>query len=90
MKVIGMVNDVRATKNNHKLFELEIEGLGMLNVLVHNENTSLFEKAEMVVKDEVLGVVGTRKGSLLMASQLINPGIPRIDEKPMDFSTVFI
>ncbi len=89
VKVIGMVNDVRATKNNHKLFELEDE-TGVANVLVHNENTSLFEKAEMVVKDEVLGVVGTRKGSLLMASQLINPGIPRIDEKPMDFSTVFL
>ncbi len=89
VKVIGMVNDVRATKNNHKLFELE-DVTGVANVLVHNENTSLFEKAEMVVKDEVLGVVGTRKGSLLMASQLINPGIPRIDEKPMDFSTVFL
>jgi DNA polymerase II small subunit len=25
-----------------------------------------------------------------MASQLINPGSPRIDEKPMDFSTVFL
>ncbi|MGA2676675.1 MAG: DNA-directed DNA polymerase II small subunit [Methanobacterium sp.] len=89
VKVIGMVNDVRATKNNHKLFELEDE-TGVANVLVHNENTALFEKAERVVKDEVLGVVGTRKGSLLMASQLINPGIPRIDEKPMDFSTVFL
>jgi DNA polymerase II small subunit len=44
----------------------------------------------MVVKDEVLGVVGSRKGSLLIASQLINPGIPRIDEKSMDFSTVFL
>jgi DNA polymerase II small subunit len=89
VKVIGMVNDVRTTKNNHKLFELEDE-TGLANVLVHNENESLFEKAEMVVKDEVLGVVGSRKGSLLIASQLINPGIPRIDEKPMDFSTVFL
>ncbi len=89
VKVIGMVNDVRTTKNNHKLFELEDE-TGLANVLVHNENETLFEKAEMVVKDEVLGVIGSRKGSLLIASQLINPGIPRIDEKPMDFSTVFL
>jgi DNA polymerase II small subunit len=89
VKVIGMVNDVRTTKNNHKLFEIEDE-TGIANVLVHKDNQSLFEKAEMVVKDEVLGVVGSRKGSLLIASQLINPGIPRIDEKSMDFSTVFL
>lgn len=89
VNIIGMVNSVRNTKNNHKLIELEDE-TGSASVLIHNENHSLFEDAEMVVKDEVLGVVGTRKGSLVMASQLINPGIPRIDEKDMDFSIVFL
>ncbi len=89
VSVIGMVNDVRNTKNNHKLIELEDE-TGYVTVLVHNENHALFEAAERVVKDEVLGVVGSQKGSLLMASELINPGVPRIDEKPMDFSTVFL
>lgn len=89
VNVIGMVKDVRNTKNNHKLIEVEDE-TGSAAVLVHNENHSLFEDAERVVKDEVIGVVGTRKGSLVMASQLINPGVPRIDEKSMDFSTVFL
>jgi DNA polymerase II small subunit len=89
VNVIGMVNDVRNTKNNHKLIEVEDE-TGTASVLVHNENHSLFEDAERVVKDEVLGVVGTRKGSLIMASQLINPGTPRIEEKEMDFSMVFL
>ena len=89
VNVIGMVNDVRNTKNNHKLIEVEDE-TGTATVLVHNENHSLFEDAERVVKDEVLGVVGTRKGSLIMASQLINPGTPRIQEKEMDFSMVFL
>lgn len=89
VNIIGMVNDVRTTKNSHKLIEVEDE-TGTATVLVHNENHSLFEEAERVVKDEVLGVVGTRKGSLILASQLINPGIPRIDEKEMDFSMVFL
>lgn len=89
VNIIGMVNDVRNTKNSHKLIEVEDE-TGTASVLVHNENHSLFEDAERVVKDEVLGVVGTRKGSLIMASQLINPGTPRIDEKEMDFSMVFL
>ncbi len=89
VNVIGMVNDVRNTKNNHKLIEVEDE-TGTASVLVHNENHSLFEDAERVVKDEVVGVVGTRKGSLIMASQIINPGVPRVDEKEMDFSMVFL
>ncbi len=89
VKVIGMVNNVRTTKNNHRLFEVEDE-TGTAAVLVHNENHALFEESQRVVKDEVLGVIGSRKGSLLIASQLINPGIPRIEEKKMDFSTVFL
>lgn len=80
VNIIGMVKDVRYTKNNHKLIVVEDE-TGEAMVLVHNENHSLFEDAERVVKDEVLGVVGTRKNSLILASQLINPGIPRIEEK---------
>lgn len=86
---IGIINEVKNTKNNHKIIELEDE-TGTATVLVHNENHALFEIAERMVKDEVVGVVGTRKGSLIMASQLINPGTPRVDEKPMDFSMVFL
>jgi DNA polymerase II small subunit len=75
VSVIGMVNDVRNTKNNHKLIELEDE-TGYVTALVHNENHALFEAADKVVKDEVMGVVGSRKGSLLMATEIINPGVP--------------
>jgi DNA polymerase II small subunit len=89
VKIIGMVNDIRYTKNNHKLIEIEDE-TGSTTVLVHNENHQIFELAERIVKDEVVGVIGSRKGSLIMASDLINPGVPRIEEKRMNFSTVFI
>ena len=51
VKVIGMVNDVRTTKNNHRLFEIEDE-TGTAAVLVHKENHSLFEESERIVKDE--------------------------------------
>lgn len=89
IKIVGMVNDVRYTKNNHKLIELEDE-TGSATVLVHNENHEVFEQAERIVKDEVVGVVGSRKGSLIMASELINPGVPRVDEKKTNFATVFL
>lgn len=89
VNVVGMINDVRYTKNNHKLIEIEDE-TGSATVLVHNENHDLYEQAERMVKDEVIGVVGSRKGSLIMASQLLNPGVPRIDDRITDFSTVFL
>lgn len=89
IKIIGMVNEVSNTKNNHKIIELEDE-TGSINVLIHNENHQLFERSEKIVKDEVIGIIGSKKGSLVIASELVNPGVPRIDEKPMDFSAVFI
>lgn len=89
IKIVGMVNDIRNTKNNHKIIEIEDES-GSATVLIHNENHEVFEQAERIVKDEVVGVVGSRKGSLIMASELINPGLPRIDEKNMNFGTVFL
>ncbi len=89
VKIIGMVNDIINTKNNHKIIELEDE-TGTVNVLIHNENHKLFEMAELIVKDEVIGVTGSKKGKFVIASDLIHPGVPRIDEKPMDFSAVFI
>jgi DNA polymerase II small subunit len=89
VKVIGMVNEIRTTKNNHKIIELEDE-TGYTTVLVHKDNEKLFQFSEKIVKDEVIGVVGIRKGSLLIASELINPGVPRKEDKKMDFSAVFI
>ncbi len=89
VKIIGMVKEVRTTKNNHKIIELEDES-GEISVLVHNENHKLFDKSETLVRDEVLGVVGSRKGNLIIASEIIHPGVPRVEEKKMDFSVVFI
>ena len=87
VNVIGMVNDIRNTKNNHKIMEIEDE-TGNITVLIHNENHSLFELAESIVKDEVIGVIGSKKGSLVIASEIIHPSVPRIEEKKMDFSAV--
>lgn len=89
IKIIGMVNDIKNTKNSHKIIELEDE-TGSISVLVHNESGPLYEKAEKIVRDEVIGIIGSKKGTLVIASDIIQPGVPRIDEKPMDFGAVFI
>lgn len=89
IKIIGIVNEVNNTKNNHRIIELEDE-TGNINILIHNENHQLFEKAEKVVKDEIIGIIGTKKGSLVIASEIVHPGVPRINPKDMDFGAVFI
>ena len=89
VSIIGMVNDVRSTKNNHRIIELE-DDTGEISVVVHNENHKLFEKSEKIVRDEVVGVHGTKKGRFVVASEIFHPGVPRIQEKEMDFSVAFI
>lgn len=89
VKIIGMVKDFRTTKNGHKILEIE-DDTGEISVLVHNDNHKLFEKSETIVRDEVVGIIGVRKGNLFISSEIVHPGVPRIEEKPMDFSAVFI
>ncbi|HUL38900.1 MAG TPA: hypothetical protein VLU38_01290, partial [Methanomassiliicoccales archaeon] len=54
VRCIGIVNDVRTTKNGHRMLELEDEeGKGL--VLITKESPLMDEQ---VIQDEVLGVVG--------------------------------
>ncbi|MGB9936287.1 MAG: DNA-directed DNA polymerase II small subunit [Methanobacterium sp.] len=89
IKLIGIVNEINSTKNGHKIIEIEDE-TGDTSFLVHKDNEDLFKKAEKIVKDEIIGIIGSKKGTLMIASDIVHPGIPRIDEKQIDFSTVFI
>jgi DNA polymerase II small subunit len=89
LKIIGMVNSIRTTKNNHRIMEVE-DDTGVATVLIHKDNEKLFKMSEKIVNDEVIGIVGVRKGNLVIASEIINPGVPRKEDKEMDFSAVFI
>ena len=89
VSIIGIINEIRTTKNNHRMLELE-DDTGEITVVVHNENHKLFEKSEKLVRDEVIGVQGAKKGRFVVASEIFHPGVPRIQEKEMDFSVAFI
>ncbi|MDD1755860.1 MAG: DNA-directed DNA polymerase II small subunit [Methanomassiliicoccales archaeon] len=74
VRCIGIVNDVRTTKNGHKMIELEDEeGKGL--VLITKESPLLDEQ---VIHDEVIGVVGkvAKKGGMIVANEIIRPDIP--------------
>src|SRR5213596_2313019 len=77
VRIIGMVADIRTTKNGHRILELEDE-LERIAVLLPAESAVA---QEPVVSDEVLGVVGTvnAKG-LVIAASLVRPDLPRSEE----------
>ena len=72
IRIIGMVADVRTTKNGHRIIELE-DDTDRAPVLLPAESTLA---SEAVVSDEVVGVVGTVNGKgLVIAASLIRPDL---------------
>jgi DNA polymerase II small subunit len=88
LTVIGMIKNIVTTKNNHRIIEIE-DDTGEVSTLIHNENDVLMRESEKLVKDEVIGLIGDKKGDLAIASKIIQPGFHRIAEKNMDFSIAF-
>ncbi len=82
LSVIGMVLDLRTTASGHKLIEVE-DTTGTIPVLVHKEkDKELFELAESLLMDEVIGVTGTLSGdsSLMFANKIIRPDLPSMQK----------
>ena len=73
VRFIGMVSDVRDTKNGHRILELEDE-TDRISVLVLADSPAA---AETFVDDEVVGVVGkVNDRGLVIAESVIRPDIP--------------
>ena len=92
LSLILMVNDIRTTKNGHKLIEFE-DDTGQIPILVSKDNDELMAEAEKLVKDEVVGILATKMSGdnkLAIANQIIHPDVPRIPKKEMDFGIVFL
>ena len=97
INLILMVKDIKSTKNGHKIVDFE-DDTGSISILFSNKNEELFQQAERLVKDEVVGVITTQYENQnsnfnrfgYSANELIFPGVTRIKEKEMDFSIVFL
>ncbi|MGD1005308.1 MAG: DNA-directed DNA polymerase II small subunit [Methanoregulaceae archaeon] len=79
--IIGMVTEVKSTKNGHRIAELE-DPTGTIAILFRKDRP-VFPDAERLIHDEVIGVKGklSQDGKLFFAEQLFRPDI-RIDNKP--------
>src|SRR5438046_9152776 len=73
IRIIGMVADVRTTKNGHRILELE-DDTERVPVLLPADSPLA---SETVVPDEVVGIVGTVNGKgLVIAASLVRPDLP--------------
>lgn len=81
ISVIGMISDIRSTRNGHKMLSIE-DGTGDISVLIM-KNKPAFEIAETLVLDEVCAFVGgvTDDKRMLFANTIIQPDVPMTNKR---------
>jgi DNA polymerase II small subunit len=74
IRFVGIVNDIKTTKNGHTLLDLEDEE-DKIQVLIMKGSR---KSSESFVKDEVLGVTGSmsKDGEIVVAKEIIQPEVP--------------
>lgn len=72
LSLIGIVSDKKVTKNKNMLLEVE-DLTGKIRVLVSQSNESLYEKAEEVPLDSVVGFKGSGNKEIVFANDIIFP-----------------
>ena len=79
VSVAGFVSDKKETTNRHIIITLE-DPTGTISVLVDKNNTELYDLAEKLVSDEIIGVSGMLSGdnTLINADRIVQPGIPNM------------
>jgi len=82
VQLIGIVKSVKTTHSGHRLIEIEDE-TGTAALMALKGNTEVFQLANEVVLDEVIGVVGriSKNGDLIIVQNIIFPDIKVQHEK---------
>ena len=76
IQIIGIIKDVRNTKNGHRLIEIE-DDTGSAIAIVLKNNPEVFQIAREIVLDEIVGLAGqlSKNGDLLVIQNIIYPDI---------------
>jgi DNA polymerase II small subunit len=83
--VIGLVDDVKTTKNGHRIVTLE-DDTGQLVALAQKDESRLLELSDRLLLDEVIGITGElvrgRRGDdLFIIEEIVRPDV-RMDRDP--------
>lgn len=74
LSVIGMVSDIRETKNNNTIIMLE-DKTGILTCIASNKRREVHEKVRDLTLDEVIGVRGVKAQDSIYIEDIIWPDI---------------
>jgi DNA polymerase II small subunit len=78
--LIGMVSSRETTKNGNLILTLE-DPTGTIKVLINKNKPELFKRADEIVLDEVIGVVGVSGENIVFVNELYLPDIPNHEMK---------
>lgn len=73
VSVIGMIQEKRITKNGNLFLNIE-DVTGNVKVIASNKNKKIFEKAEDLTYDEVVGIRGNGNNEFIFANEIVQPG----------------
>lgn len=91
ISIIGMIRDKRVTKNKNIIFEAE-DLTGAIKVLINFNRKEIYEKAEEISLDSVVGFTGSGNNEIIFANDIIFPDISLGERKnsPVEEYAVFI
>lgn len=78
--IIGMVSDKKVTKNKNLLFEIE-DLTGKIRVLINNSKKDLYEKANEICLDSIMGFNGSGNREILFANDVFFPEVEVLEKK---------
>ncbi len=89
--IIGIVSDKRITKNKNLLLEVE-DLTGKIRVLINQNKPELYERAEDITLDSVIGFKGSGNKEIFFANDLIFPDstLPLRKKGDVDECALFI
>jgi DNA polymerase II small subunit len=82
IQIVGIIKDIRVTRNGHKLLEIEDE-TGSLPAILLKDNRETNQMASEIILDEILGLKCqlSKDGDLLVVQNIIFPDISIQNEK---------
>ena len=91
LSIIGIVSSKSITKNKNILFDIE-DLTGRIKVLIGPSNKPLYEKAEEICLDSVLGFSGFGNREIIFCSEIVFPeaSLPERKKSPFDENVLFL
>ncbi len=79
VSLIAIVSEKHTTKNGNIILKVE-DPTGAINVLINKNKPDLFNQANDIVLDEIIGIVGVNGDNIVFANNLLWPDIPMTKE----------